>query len=92
MEWRTGPPKATSKPPQSLLIARGLRPQSHPKATPMRPQSHLNATLKLPQSHHQLETVGTGAMLKGPGFAGALLLRSVTWARKIQSGRGASGS
>jgi hypothetical protein len=27
------PPKATARPPQSLLIARGLRPQSHPKAT-----------------------------------------------------------
>jgi hypothetical protein len=36
---RARPPKATSKPPQSLLIARGLRPQSH-----------LNATLKPPKS------------------------------------------
>jgi len=28
---------ATSKPPQSLLIANRLRPQSHSKATSMRP-------------------------------------------------------
>src|ERR1035438_10391155 len=27
------PHNATAKPPQSVLIARGLRPQSHPKAT-----------------------------------------------------------
>jgi hypothetical protein len=31
------PPKATSKPSQSLLIANRLRPQSHPKATPKPP-------------------------------------------------------
>ena len=30
----TKPPKATLKPPQSVLIANRLRPQSHPKATP----------------------------------------------------------
>jgi hypothetical protein len=42
---------ATSKPPQSVLIAKGLGPQSHPKATPMRPQSHPNATLEPPESH-----------------------------------------
>ena len=39
-----GPPKATSKPPQSLLIANRLRPQSHPKATLKPPQSHPKAT------------------------------------------------
>jgi hypothetical protein len=34
------PPKATSMRHQSVLIARGLGPQSHMKATPMRPQGH----------------------------------------------------
>jgi len=37
------PPNATSKPPQSLLIANRLRPQSHLKATLKPPQSHLKA-------------------------------------------------
>src|ERR1039458_3176373 len=32
-EARVRPPDATSKPPQSHLIAKGLRPQSYPKAT-----------------------------------------------------------
>jgi len=43
-------PKATSKPPQSQLIANRLRPQSHPKATLKPPQSHLKATPKPPSS------------------------------------------
>jgi hypothetical protein len=43
--WRPRkPPKATSRPPQSVLIARGLRPQSHLRATPMRPQCDPKAT------------------------------------------------
>jgi hypothetical protein len=36
---------ATSKPPQSLLIANRLRLQSHPKATLKPPQCDPNATL-----------------------------------------------
>src|ERR1039458_4359821 len=40
---------ATSKPPQSVLIANRLRPQSHPKANPMRPQCDPNATPMRPQ-------------------------------------------
>jgi hypothetical protein len=42
-EGRAKPPKVTSKPPQSLLIARGLRPQSHLHTTCMRPSSHPQA-------------------------------------------------
>src|ERR1035438_10318540 len=56
---RAKPAKATARPPQSVLIARGLRltcdihatlkpPQCDPKATPMRPQSHPTATSKPP--------------------------------------------
>jgi hypothetical protein len=48
---RAKPPKATCKPPTSLLVGRGLRPTSHPHATYMRPSSHLHATPKPPQSH-----------------------------------------
>src|ERR1035437_1808617 len=53
LKSRTKPPKATSKPSQSLLIANRLRPQSHLNASPMRPQSYLKATPKLPQSSHK---------------------------------------
>src|ERR1035437_3948895 len=40
---RGKPPKVTSKPPQSVLVANRLRPQCVSKASPMRPQSHLKA-------------------------------------------------
>ena len=43
------PPKATPKPPQSLLIANRLRSQSHSKATPKLPQSSPKAPPRLPQ-------------------------------------------
>jgi len=43
---RAKPPKATSEPLQSLLIANRLRPQSHPKASSMRQQSADKATRK----------------------------------------------
>jgi len=43
------PPNATSKPPQSVLIANRLRLQSHPNATLMRPQSHPKAPTRLLQ-------------------------------------------
>ena len=43
---RRKPPNATSKPPQSLLIANRLRPQSHPKAISKRQQSANKATPK----------------------------------------------
>src|ERR1035438_7452298 len=42
------PPNATSKPPQSLLIAKGLGPQTHLKATLKPPQCDPHATLKPP--------------------------------------------
>jgi hypothetical protein len=41
---------ATSKPPQSLLIANRLRPHSHSKATLKPPQSHPKATPRPPAS------------------------------------------
>jgi hypothetical protein len=63
-EWRATPshppaslklptraPKATSKPPQSLLIGNRLRPESLFNATLKPPQSHPNAVPKPPQSH-----------------------------------------
>jgi hypothetical protein len=48
---------ATSKPPQSLLIANRLGPQSHPKATPRLPQGYPKGLPQgypkgLPQGHH----------------------------------------
>ena len=42
---------ATSKPPQSLLVANRLRPTSQLQAILMRPSSHLHATFMRPQSH-----------------------------------------
>jgi hypothetical protein len=61
------PPKATLKPPQSLLIANRLRPQSHPKATTKLPQSHPKATLRLPQSYPKaiLDIFGVDHILSG---------------------------
>jgi hypothetical protein len=43
-------PIATSKPPQSLLVATPLRPQSHSKATLKPLQSHPKATARPPSS------------------------------------------
>jgi hypothetical protein len=43
---RVKPRNAAAKPPQSHLIARGLRPHSQPQATFMRPQSHPKAIPK----------------------------------------------
>jgi hypothetical protein len=54
------PPKATPKPPQSLLIANRLRPQSHSKAPP-----------KLPQDYHKAPT----RLLKGYPKASSNYLR-----------------
>jgi hypothetical protein len=51
MSSRPRPPKAISKPPQSLLIANRLRPQSHSNATSKPPQSHPKATQRLPQGY-----------------------------------------
>jgi len=42
---------ATSKPPQSVLIANRLRPQSHHNATPKPPQCDPKATTMRQQSH-----------------------------------------
>jgi len=42
---------ATSKPPQSVLIANRYAPQSHPKATSRLPQGHPKATPRPPQGY-----------------------------------------
>ena len=59
---------ATSKPPQSLLIANRLRSQDHSKATLKPPQSHPKATPKPPQSHPKATRKPTNQAVSRPGW------------------------